>query len=127
MRLKGFVAMYEMSLPRQSTRQTFKVGLPPCESIIGYKAFSGTDVEQIWRTHDSQGQILPSAFRLKSLKPCEVFPLRSEAVGPIGLAVDLCSGSEADSYLRLRHLHHSTLGLRVIKKKKKNARGFRHT
>ena len=28
-----------------------------------------------------------------------------------------CSGSEAGSYLRL--LHHSTLGVRVIKKKKK--------
>jgi len=32
----------------------------------------------------------------------------------------MCSGSEAGSYLRLIDLvHHSTLGLRVIKKKKK--------
>ena len=30
----------------------------------------------------------------------------------------MCSGSEEGSYLRLRLLHHSTLGLRVIKKKK---------
>ena len=32
----------------------------------------------------------------------------------------MCSGSEAGSYLRLiDFVHHSTLGLRVIKKKKK--------
>jgi len=34
---------------------------------------------------------------------------------------EMCSGSEADSYLRrIDFVHHSTLGLRVIKKKKKN-------
>jgi len=33
----------------------------------------------------------------------------------------MCSGSEAGSYLRLIDVvYHSTLGLRVIKKKKKN-------
>jgi len=33
----------------------------------------------------------------------------------------MCSGSEAGSYLRLKDfVHHSTLGLRVIRKKKKN-------
>ena len=33
----------------------------------------------------------------------------------------MCSGSEAGSYLRLiDFVHHSTLGLRVIKKKKRN-------
>jgi len=34
----------------------------------------------------------------------------------------MCSGSDAGSYLRLIDVvYHSTLGLRVIKKKKKNA------
>ena len=34
---------------------------------------------------------------------------------------ETCSGSEAGSYLRLiDFVHHSTLGLRVIKKKMKN-------
>ena len=33
---------------------------------------------------------------------------------------EMCSGSEAGSYLRLiDFVHHSTLGLRVIQKKKK--------
>ena len=31
---------------------------------------------------------------------------------------EMCSNSEAGSYLRLIDLYHSTLGLRVIKKKK---------
>jgi len=36
---------------------------------------------------------------------------------------EMCSGSEAGSYLRLiDYVHHSTLGLRVIKKKKKKIR-----
>ena len=35
--------------------------------------------------------------------------------------IDMCRGSEADSYLRLIDLvYHSTLGLRVIQKKKKD-------
>ena len=35
---------------------------------------------------------------------------------------EMCSGSEAGSYLRLiDFLYHSTLGLRVIKKRKKNS------
>jgi len=35
---------------------------------------------------------------------------------------EICSGSEAGSYLRLiDFVYHSTLGLRVIKKKKKSA------
>ena len=38
---------------------------------------------------------------------------------------EMCSGSEAGSYLRLIDcVYHSTLGLRVIKKKKKK-KGFR--
>jgi len=32
----------------------------------------------------------------------------------------MCSGSEAGSYLRLIDFYHSTLGLRVIKKKAHN-------
>jgi len=36
----------------------------------------------------------------------------------------MCSGSEAGSYLRLiDFVYHSTLGLRVINKKKRRARG----
>jgi len=37
------------------------------------------------------------------------------------MGTEMCSGSEAGSYLRLIDFvyHHSTLGLRVIKKKKK--------
>ena len=39
---------------------------------------------------------------------------------------EVCSGSETGSYLRLiDFVYHSTLGLRVIKKKKKNRRGPR--
>ena len=34
---------------------------------------------RLWHIYDSHGQILALAFRQKSLKPCEVFPLRSEA------------------------------------------------
>ena len=43
------------------------------------------------------------------------------------LASEMCSGSEAGSCLRLIDLvYHSTLGLRVIKKKKKvGGKGFR--
>ena len=34
---------------------------------------------------------------------------------------EMCSGSEEDSYLRLiDFVHHSTLGLRVIKKKRRS-------
>ena len=37
---------------------------------------------------------------------------------------EMCSGSEAGSYLRLiDFVHHSTLGLRVMKKKKHHASG----
>jgi len=36
----------------------------------------------------------------------------------------MCSGSEAGSYLRLRLLHHSTLGLRVIKKRRRGEYGI---
>jgi len=38
--------------------------------------------------------------------------------------LEMCSGSEAGLYVRLIGcVHHSTLGLRVIKKKKKDRRG----
>jgi len=38
---------------------------------------------------------------------------------------EMCSGSEAGSYLRLIDVvYHSTLGLRVIKKKKKRSLRF---
>jgi len=37
----------------------------------------------------------------------------------------MCSGPETGSYLRLIDVvHHSTLGLRVIKKKKRRSRAF---
>jgi len=40
--------------------------------------------------------------------------------------IEMCSGSEAGSYLRLRDcVYHSTLGLRVIKKKKTLTPAFR--
>ena len=42
----------------------------------------------------------------------------------VGQSQTLCSGSEAGSYSRLiDFVYHSTLGLRVIKKKKKDADG----
>ena len=38
---------------------------------------------------------------------------------------EMCSGSEAGSYLRLiDFVHHSTLGLRVIKRERELAAGF---
>ena len=40
---------------------------------------------------------------------------------------EMCSGSEAGSYLRLiDFVYHSTLGLRVIKKKNKRRQGCAH-
>ena len=39
-------------------------------------------VQRMWHIHDSQGQILPLAFRRKSPTPFMMFPPRSEAVGP---------------------------------------------
>ena len=45
------------------------------------------------------------------------------AANPSGAAPEMCSGSEAGSYLRLIDFAcHSTLGLRVIKKKKRGTR-----
>jgi len=39
---------------------------------------------------------------------------------------EMCSGSEAGSYLRIRdYVYHSTLGLRVIKKKKRRGEGHK--
>jgi len=44
--------------------------------------------------------------------------------GSAGHFTEMCSGSEAGSYLRLiDFVYHSTLGVRVIKKKKKRIRG----
>ena len=46
--------------------------------------------------------------------------VRGSGCGVRGSGFRVCSGSEADSYLRLiDFVYHSTLGLRVIKKKKK--------
>ena len=43
-----------------------------------------------------------------------------DGLGTKNYFTEMCSGSEAGSYLRLiDFVHHSTLGLRVIKKKKK--------
>ena len=43
----------------------------------------------------------------------------SPAFEPVNYFTQMCSGSEAGSYLRLIDgVYHSTLGLRVIKKKK---------
>jgi hypothetical protein len=42
-------------------------------------------VEQMWHAEDGQGQILVLAFRSKSIKPLQLFPLRSEAVIDSGL------------------------------------------
>ena len=39
---------------------------------------AGTAVERIWDISDSQGQILALTFMSQPLKPCEMFPLRSE-------------------------------------------------
>ena len=45
-------------------------------------------------------------------------------LGPENCFTEMCSGSEAGSYLRLiDFVYHSTLGLSVIKKKKKDQRG----
>ena len=42
-----------------------------------------------------------------------------ECCDRVNYFTDMCSGSEASSYLRLRDVaHHSTLGVRVIEKKK---------
>ena len=38
-------------------------------------------VVEVWHIHDSYGQILALAFRLKFFTPCKWFPLRSEAEG----------------------------------------------
>jgi len=55
-------------------------------------------------------------FQVKALKPFKLFPVRSEAVPEV---TEMCSGSEAGSHLRLiDFVYLSTLGLRVIKKKK---------
>ena len=44
----------------------------------------------------------------------------------LGMRAEMCSGSEAGSYLRfIDFVHHSTRGLKVIKKKKKRAGGQR--
>ena len=43
------------------------------------------------------------------------------------VTTEVCSGSEAGSYLRLTDfVYHSTLGLRVIKRKKKGCRCIQH-
>ena len=42
-----------------------------------------------------------------------------------GMDAEMCSGSEAGPYLRRRDfVYHSTLGLKVIKKKKDGCRGW---
>jgi len=74
-------------------------------------------VKKIWHLQDSQGQILALAFRRKCLKSFEMFPVRSVAdLEGSNFFTEMCSGSEAGSYLRLLDfVYHSTQGLRVIK------------
>ena len=87
----------------------------------------------VWHIQDSQGQILGMAFMYKALKCFRWFPLRPEAdcttTSDLGSSqlennyfTEMCSGSEAGSYLRrIDFVYHSTLGLRVIKKQKKTS------
>ena len=44
---------------------------------------------------------------------------RFDGTSRVPYFIEMCSGSEAGSYLRHSLLYHSTLGVRVIKKKKK--------
>ena len=37
----------------------------------------------MWHISDSQDQILPLAFRFRSLEPCKLFPLRLEVGGRV--------------------------------------------
>ena len=46
-----------------------------------FRGKSQTAVERIWRIQGSQAQILALDFRRKSLKPFQLFPLRSKAEG----------------------------------------------
>ena len=50
-----------------------------------YEGVLGAAVERIWCIYDSQGQIMAWAFRPKSLKQSEAFPLCSEAVAILNL------------------------------------------
>ena len=65
----------------------------------------GSVVERIWHIQDSQGQILASTFKIKSLKPVKVFPLRAEAgKGWVSqrLVHSACKGSRARNTINPR-------------------------
>ena len=66
-------------------RRLLSAGVPVLKTLIGlskpesYRQRAPCTVERIWKIWDSQCQILALAFRLKSLKPIELFALRSKA------------------------------------------------
>ena len=80
-----------------------------------------------WRTY-TKFSPTPPAFRLISSICVQgvhtsVWGLGSRSQLGNNYLAEMCSGSEAGSYLRLiDFVYHSTLGLRVIKKKKKSRR-----
>jgi len=68
---------------------------------------------------DASGQLRNSTAETLTESDTDRYSSQSEN----NYFTELCSGSEAGWYLRLRDfMYHSTLGLRVIKKKKKNER-----
>jgi len=78
-----------------------------------------TAVERIWHIQDSHGL----GFRVQALQPFYVVP---SSLGRVpgrsqfenNYFTEMCSGSETGSYFRLiDFVYHSTLGLRVLKKK----------
>ena len=64
--------------------------------------------------------LLYMVFEFLDLNLYEVSKNRSKPFSEVS-SFEMCSGSEAGSCLRLIDLDHSTLGLRVIKKKKKKS------
>jgi hypothetical protein len=57
------------------------------EVLLVLLAAPESAIERTWQTHDSQGQFLALTFKHKSLKPFQLFSLRSEAGAKIACNV----------------------------------------
>ena len=68
----------------------------------------------------------PATFQRQHPRPLVIWSWGKSATSD-RRAAHMCSGSETGSFIRLRLLYHSTLGLRVIKKKKRDTRFDRST
>ena len=95
----------------------------PLHGAIGstLKVLKGGAVERIRHTEGNHGQSHSGCvFQVIWFKSVELFPFGS---AENNYFTEMCSGSEAGSCLRpIDFVYHSTLGLRVIQKKKARKR-----